>query len=286
MVDILVYRKKSRLYGLLCTLLLNGALLLIMFPINIRTPNPPYPEGGGGSGNGIELNLGFTDAGIGVPQDEAADVKPQPAVEEKADENIVTQDVEEAPVISEKPVKNKVIPKKEVKKPEVKPEKVKVKPQPVVNTKALYPAKNSQTKSDGDKNIPGDQGNPNGSLGAKAFGGQSGKGGSGGGTGGGAGTGHGPGVGSGVSYSLIGRAPQSLPAPEYKQQVEGTVVVSVTVDKDGRVTQAEAGVKGSTTLDDVLLEAAKRAALQARFDRKPDAPAFQKGTISYKFRLQ
>jgi len=46
------------------------------------------------------------------------------------------------------------------------------------------------------------------------------------------------------------------------------------------------GVKGSTTLDANLLAAAKRAALKAKFDKKPDAPAYQKGTITYYFKLQ
>ena len=135
-------------------------------------------------------------------------------------------------------------------------------------------------------NVKGDQGDPNGSLGAKAFGGQGGKGGSGGGTGGGQGTGIGTGIGPGISFDLKDRKYISLPKPEYKQQVEGIVVVEVTVDKEGKVTQAIPGVKGSTTLDETLLDAAKRASLQSRFDRKPNAPAFQKGTIQYNFRLQ
>ena len=41
-----------------------------------------------------------------------------------------------------------------------------------------------------------------------------------------------------------------------------------------------------TTLDENLLKAAKDAAILARFDRKPDAPAFQKGTITYIFMLR
>ena len=90
----------------------------------------------------------------------------------------------------------------------------------------------------------------------------------------------------GIDFSLEGRNPESLPKPEYNYQVEGKVVVEITVDKYGNVTKAEAGMKGSTTLNDKLLRAARKAALNAKFDPKPDAPAYQKGTITYYFRLQ
>ena len=90
----------------------------------------------------------------------------------------------------------------------------------------------------------------------------------------------------GISYSLAGRTPQSLPKPEYNYQAEGIVVVEVTVNQNCNVTKATAGVKGSTTLDNNLLKAAQKAALAAKFDRKPNAAAFQKGTITYHFLLQ
>ena len=90
----------------------------------------------------------------------------------------------------------------------------------------------------------------------------------------------------GISYSFEGREPQSLPKPEYNYQAEGIVVVEVTVNQNGNVTKATAGVKGSTTLDNNLLKAAQKAALAAKFDRKPNAAAFQKGTITYHFLLQ
>jgi TonB family protein len=90
----------------------------------------------------------------------------------------------------------------------------------------------------------------------------------------------------GISYGLSGRTPQSLPLPEYNYQEEGIVVVQVTVNRNGRVTKATPGVKGSTTLDKNLLRAARKAAIAAQFDKNPDAPAFQKGTITYFFKLQ
>lgn len=93
------------------------------------------------------------------------------------------------------------------------------------------------------------------------------------------------GGGEGISFNLVGRSSVSLPKPTYPGQEEGTVVVSVTVDKYGNVTNAEPGVRGSTSLNSGLLNAAKNAALSAKFDKNPNAPALQTGTITYKFVL-
>jgi TonB family protein len=90
----------------------------------------------------------------------------------------------------------------------------------------------------------------------------------------------------GTSYDLQGRDVRSLPSPRYDSQGEGKVVVEVSVDRSGKVTQAIPGIKGSTTLDENLLTVAKEAALKATFAPKPDAPAVQKGTITYSFVLK
>lgn len=291
MVETIHIQHKSRRYAFLLTLFLMGGIFLLLVLYIIHTPDPPYPEGGGGAGTGIELNLGFSATGMGDEPDElaAAALKQSEPVKVKADDDkLLTQDVEDAPSLNEKIEKVKpkkktplvVTPVKKVEKKE--PEK----PKQVVNQKALYPAHGTHTSADGSDKTPGDKGDPSGTLASKAFGGQGGKGGSGGGDGGGNGPGKGPGNGPGISFNLANRKNMSLPKPDYRQQVEGTVVVEVTVNKEGEVTQAIPGVKGSTTLDEQLMDAAKRAAFQARFDRKPDAPAFQKGTITYKFRLQ
>lgn len=92
-------------------------------------------------------------------------------------------------------------------------------------------------------------------------------------------------AGSGPSFSLSGRDALSLPRPAYPGNEEGIVVVAVTVDKYGKVTNAEAGVQGSTTYNTALIRAAKEAALKARFNAAPSATAFQKGTITYRFVL-
>lgn len=91
--------------------------------------------------------------------------------------------------------------------------------------------------------------------------------------------------GSGISFSLSGRSAISLPKPQYPGNDAGVVVVKVTVDKTGKVTSAEPGVQGSTIMDQKFWNEAKQAALKARFNVSESAPAFQQGTISYRFVL-
>lgn len=112
----------------------------------------------------------------------------------------------------------------------------------------------------------GNQGSPNGTANADKYG-------------------PGGGIGNGVSFSLDGRSALALPKPNYPGNEEGVVVVQVTVNKSGVVTKAEPGIKGSNTTDPELIAAAKKAALQARFNVDENAPAFQTGTITYRFVL-
>lgn len=280
--------KRNQVVSAIGSLAIHSLILLLVFYMKLSTPNPPFPEdGGGGSGEGIEVNLGSSQTGSGQVQPEEIIIPKEEPVPPKhvasnAPDKIMTQDVEDEDAIDavrKKEVKkNKPVvttPTPEVKKPE---KKVAV---------LFKPRTNSQGNTSGS----GDQGDPNGSPKAVTYtgqgkGGDAGGEGAGGGTGGGIGTGNGKGVGPGTSYDLAGRTYLSLPKPNYNSQVEGVVVVEVTVDKEGRVIAANPGHRGSTTMDENLLQDAKKAALSARFDRKPDAPAVQKGTITYRFRLQ
>jgi colicin import membrane protein len=94
------------------------------------------------------------------------------------------------------------------------------------------------------------------------------------------------GTGTGVSYNLSGRSASSLPKPNYPGNEDGIVVVEVTVDKYGKVTKVTPGVRGSNTINQDLIEAARKAALEAKFNLDNNAPAFQTGTITYKFSLE
>ena len=78
----------------------------------------------------------------------------------------------------------------------------------------------------------------------------------------------------------------TLPRPSFGVQAEGIVVVDIWVDKYGQVEKAVAGAQGTNVTDAALWQEARKAALGAHFNMSADAPALQKGTITYIFKLK
>lgn len=264
--------------GIIGTIIFHVIIVVIFMIFGYTTPLPLPEE------EGILINFGDRDEGIGQVEPRYSESAEQESVEQQQesvpetstateDDGAVTQDYEDAPAVKEQGKKEKTEETKTETKPEPKQEeeKTEVKEEQKVNEQALFPGRdrnNTTSTSEGETQGDNNQGSTSGSIDSKNHvGGES------------MGT-------SGTSFSLAGRNPESLPKPEYNYQIEGKVVVEITVDKYGNVTSAVSGVKGSTTLDANLLAAAKRAALKAKFDKKPDAPAYQKGTITYFFKLQ
>lgn len=132
--------------------------------------------------------------------------------------------------------------------------------------------KNSDGKADGgegDGNEKGDKGNPNGDPYATSYYGQPGSGN--GGTGG---------------YGLNGRSKVSGGNVDKQDCNEaGRVVVKITVDRNGKVIDAVAGVKGTTNNAACLLKPAERAAYKYRWNKDAKAPATQVGFIVVNFKL-
>ena len=268
------YIKKHKT-GIIGTIIFHIIIVAIFMIFGYSTPLPLPDE------EGILINFGDSDDGFGQVEPQYSESAQQESVEEsqesvpetttsESDDGSITQDFEEAPSIKEQGEKKEEI-KKETITETVKEETPEVKEERKVNENALFPGRNRNSdtnSSEGETDGQGNQGSTTGSVDSKNHtGGES------------MGT-------NGTSFSLAGRNPESLPKPEYKYQIEGKVVVEITVDKQGNVTDAVPGVKGSTTLNEQLLSAAKKAALKAKFDKKPDAPSYQKGTITYFFRLQ
>lgn len=77
----------------------------------------------------------------------------------------------------------------------------------------------------------------------------------------------------------------TLPRPTFGVQAEGIVVVEIWVDNYGQVQKAVAGAEGTNVTDKTLWQAARKAALGAHFNLSADAPALQKGTITYIFKI-
>ncbi len=86
------------------------------------------------------------------------------------------------------------------------------------------------------------------------------------------------------NFSLEGRKLiGDLPLPDYDTDAHGRVVISITVDENGRVSMARVDPVRSTTNSTILIDAARRAALSAQFSSSTEFLA--SGTITYIFRM-
>lgn len=253
-------QNKNKRKGLIGTLLFHALLLLCFVFMGLTYTIPPPPE------EGITINFGFDDFGGGEIQPEEIVEEIEESVESVEEVHTTetietpTQTVADAPAIKEeqKPKKEtpteKVVPKEE--------------PKPEVNTRALYPGKKTNpSTSEGATGGDSDQGDEEGDPNANSH------------TGGGIGT-------NGIAFNLGGRTIAELKKPLYETQAQGTVVVTIRVNRYGKVMNASPGAKGSTTTNSYLYARAKEAALNTTFEPKPDAPEVQIGTIVYHFRLQ
>lgn len=291
-------QKKS----LVLSILLYASLLLLLFFIRFWPPsNLEELVGGGGGGGGVTLNFGDSDLGSGKnTQSEVLNVQneaKQTPAKSTPEEAILSQEnsPEESVVIpqKEKPKKAEIVAK-----PEIKPEVVKPKVSNTTNDALSSILKGSNKGGDGDDKTAGNKGKSNGSLTATGY---YGTGGSGGGSGGGNGTGNGIGNGSGYGpgngsgsgggsgggsgYSLGNRKAVSKPAPKYTCNESGKVVVEVSVDRNGNTTNAVAGIKGTTNTAKCLLDQARIAAMNTKWDASNNAPEKQVGKIVYNFNL-
>ena len=266
------------------------AFLWIIFSFGMQYQDPPAEYG-------IALNFGTTEQGSGKPKNTPVKKAPVKEIEEEKLEEVVKEVVKEVPkeipkeipkeVINEEVLsqtekdaptieKPKEVLKKEVsKKAEPKEEKPVPKPipkKPSKNTLKAFKNLLKGTTSDskptgkGDDDEEGLKGDEKGDPTSTKYYGNTGK--------------------SGDSnYNLAGRNALDKAKEQPDCQEEGTVVVSIEVDKNGKVIRAVAGVKGTTNSANCLLKPAREAALRTTWNADPNAPSKQKGTIIYKFSL-
>ncbi len=90
---------------------------------------------------------------------------------------------------------------------------------------------------------------------------------------------------SNIVYYLENRYHVRLPIPVYLAQSGGVIVVDITVDRNGRVTQANPRSNPSIR-DEQMYIYAKAAASRTVFNADQSAPNPQKGTIHYTFIAQ
>jgi len=279
--------KEEKKSAIITTILF--VIMLFVMSIAIFPPEVKEMEGGGGGGT-IALNFGFDQEGKGnyfLSADPVLTPKQTTEIKNISSE-MLTSDNEDAVAIKE-------IPKEKIsKKTDGQPKiTTSVKPQP---DKSVTDAIGNLLSGDGNTDKIGNQGSSNGKLNQQGYQGDGGKGtGSGGGYGDrqgiGTGSGYGSGVGSGSgsghgNYKLSGRKALKMPAPQYKCNEEGTVIVEISVDKNGKVIEAKPGARGTTNMAKCLVEIAQSAALQTKFDPSATAPEKQTGTITYNFKLK
>jgi outer membrane biosynthesis protein TonB len=282
--------------GLAGTAIIHFSVLLLLAFVGFKAPNPADMD------RGILVNFGTDETGSGQIEPSPSSYYEEISIPNlpvpqapKKDESLLTQNYD-----NESPLVKKVVPdndrkKKErieaarIRRAEIEAENLKKAQEEAERKKieqdqkrttdiisrtknAFTNGKNSGTTSTGEgiTGGQGNQGDPNGSVDSKIRGKNTGTGTS----------------GNGISFDLEGRNYKTLPTPKYTYQVEGRVFVEINVDRNGNVVLAIPGTKGSTTLDDDLLAAAKEAALKSKFDPKPNAPSVQKGTIIYNFILK
>jgi len=305
-----IFKDENEKRAAILTALTMFILFLWMFFHTAFTYQDPPEE------YGMEVNFGTTDMGQGdnqttepikmqptaveTPQPEEV-VEETPVEETTPVEEVVETPVEDTPeevmtedTTEEVPVVEPVIetpkedPKEEVKPVDTpKPVTETPKPTPVKTPTQTAPAPpkpdaatenaflnvlngpattGTSNGSEGDDNVNGDKGNENGDPHAPDYYTN-------------------PGNGSGGNYNLIGRLPLRRPIPDYLCQKEGRVVVSIKVNRLGKVISAVPGAKGSTTTEKCLLDQAKKAALNTKWQPAANAPEKQIGKIIYNFSL-
>ena len=244
--------KNPKVISGICTAVIMAIIVAVLLAFGYNPPDPPIPE------EGVEVNLGDSDLGFGQsadPVSEASSYAP-PA----AQEQVATQHTEPAPAINAAK-KTGVTNPNATEQPKVENK------EPQINPNALFTGRRNQNSgngSQGQSTGTGDQGKPDGTPNSNNYVGSGGNGG---------------------NYSLAGRSAVSLPLPQYNSNQQGTVVVRIWVDQQGRVTRAEYEPKGSNTSDGNLVSKAKAAALKARFNADRSAQEEQRGTITYIFKI-
>ena len=263
------HEKKS----LAITVILHVLLILLLLFFGFTYLDPP-PQ------SGIAINFGTSEVGSGIeqPQEEVQSA-PQEArpkvtpIETSINEEVITQESIEAPVIKKEEEQQPIVQAEEpeevveepVKKPDPKPDKSTT---DALNSILNGPENDGEaTAGEGDDNLAGDKGSPDGDPAASAY------------------YGNGMGLDGDGNYRLGGR--RALNKEKFVQDCNesGIVVVQIEVNRAGEVIGVVPGVKGTTNSAACLTDPARRAALATRFNSDPDAPAKQVGTIIYNFKL-
>ena len=251
-----IHKKKSSLV----TLVILIVFVWGIFSFGMQYQDPPEEYG-------IAINFGTSDFGnkkpknilsnlpVQKPQEERLEETVEDTPEEIKNEEVLSQTDKDAPTIQK--------PKEDAEPTPKKPSK---------NTLEAFDnllkgdTSDGKPTGDGDAAQEGVKGDKNGDPASTKYYGNTGKSGD-------------------PNYNLAGREALLKPKEQPNCEEEGIVVVSIEVDKKGKVIRAVSGVKGTTNSANCLLKPAREAALKTTWNADPNSPSKQKGTIIYKFSL-
>ncbi len=247
-------QRQNRQKGIVGSILFHILLVIAFIFMGLTYQDPPPAE------EGISINFGLNNEGkgeINTKDNESLNELTEDHIKEKTEKNeeSITQNIIETANIN-KPKKKENLTEKVTHQQTEKKQKI--------NQKAIYTGK-KKNNSEGENNRNGNQGITDGDPKSDKY------------EGGGEGE-------DGAAYQLGGRKAIEKPKPQ-GNQIDGKVVVIITVNRLGNVIYAKAGAKGSTTLNKELLERARKAALKTKFNANKDAIKNQQGKIIYDFRL-
>ena len=243
-------------------------ILFLLFAFLGLTYMDPPPE------NGIAVNFGTSDVGQG----EIQPIKPiasapqtsQVQPETTQDEEILTDESDSPVVIQPKKTPNKV-EKEKTETPKV------ISPKPSQQTNNALSSILNSKKSEGDASgghgndgLPGDKGDPNGSIYANSFYGS--------------GSGNGNGSGNGTGWGLAGRKLAGNTKKVQDCNESGTVVVKIWVNRSGNVIKAER-TQGTTNTNPCLVNPALETARTFKWQADSNAPETQIGFVVVNFKL-
>lgn len=259
---------KEEKNAFIITSVLFVLLFFVLFFFGLSSMDPP-PE------NGIAINFGTSETGSGEVQPlEPVATSPQTQTastsSSSAQEEILTQDNEEAVVLKEN--KKKTPEKSQQKETPVTKPAENLKPSKSTTdalSSLINGPKNPGKASEGEGNDTngGDKGNPNGNSYANSYYGS--------------GSGNG---GNGNSWGLNGRKISSRGKEIPKCNETGTVVLQITVNKNGNVISAKPS-KGTTNTHPCLIEPAIATAKKYKWQPDENAPNTQVGFIIINFKL-
>ena len=258
------------------TTLFAVILILLIFIVGPKYMDPPLEFG-------VAVNFGTTDYGSGniqpkkpikseikeiIKQPEVVESQPESSKPKQVNEDVVTQDIEESIAIKkqeEAEAKAKAEAKAEadrIAKEKRELEEKKKKLDALIG--GIGKSDGTDTGSEGNDSQPGDKGQLDGDPYAPSYFGEPGSG------------------GGGTGYGLRGRGKptKSKVLPECDE--EGSVVVEIHVSREGRVTNAFPGKRG-TTGNICLYDAAKKTALTYKWPSDSKAPTKQVGFVIINF---